>query len=81
MYMTLANSVDRILRYSVFTDMLARRLGVLSAREDTAAGRQLQIARASACHRNRPLKQHGCYSCAEEAFTLKLATLREREEQ
>ena len=45
MYMTLANSVDGILRYSVFTDMLARRLGVLSVREDNAAGRQLQKAR------------------------------------
>ena len=82
MYMTLANSVDRILRYSVFTDMLARRLGVLSVREDNASWAPTPKAHeASACHRNSPLKQHGCSGCAEEANILKLSTLREREEQ
>jgi len=40
-------------------------------------GRTLQLGanskkhEASACHRNSPQKQHGCYSCAEEASTLK----------
>ena len=80
--MTLANSVDRILRYSVFTDILARRLGVLSVREDNAARRQLQKARGLSVPSSRsPQKQHGCYSCAEEASILKGSTLREREEQ
>ena len=56
MYMTLENSVDGILRYSVFTDILARRLGVLSVREDTAAWGANSAAQALSVPSHSPLQ-------------------------